>query len=78
VTSFFPGFPIAAGQDSTRIAFSSSLRSTLDRNLVNEARVGASGAPVQFFKQMTVDMLNGSVANTRGVPAETSRPSDPP
>ena len=64
--NFFPDFPISAGQDSTRIAFSSSLRSTLGRNLVNEARVGASGAPVQFFKQMTVDMLNGDVANTKG------------
>ena len=64
--NFFPDFPISAGQASKRIAFSTSLRSTLSRNLVNEARVGASGAPVEFFPEMNLGMYNGNIANTNG------------
>ena len=62
----FPGFPVEAGQSSTRIQWSNSVRSTLGRNLVNEARVGYSGAPVQFFKEMNEGMYTGSIANTKG------------
>jgi hypothetical protein len=64
--AFFPDFPIAAGQASTRMAFSSALRSTLTSNLVNEGRVGASGAPVQFFPEMNLGMYTGTIANTNG------------
>ena len=62
----FPGFPVAAGQSSDRLGWSNTLRSTLGRNLVNEARVGYSGAPVQFFKEMNTGMYTGSLANTKG------------
>jgi hypothetical protein len=62
----FPGFPIAAGQTSVRLAWSNTLRSTLGRNLVNEFRVGYSGAPVKFFDELNLDMYTGSLANQKG------------
>jgi carboxypeptidase family protein/TonB-dependent receptor-like protein len=62
----FPGFPVQAGQESKRIGWSNAVRSTLNQNLVNEARVGYSGAPVSFFKEYNVGMYTGSVANTKG------------
>ena len=62
----FPGFPVAAGQYSERLAWSSSLRSTLSSNLVNEARLAYSGAPVQFFPELNVGMFNGSSVNQQG------------
>jgi hypothetical protein len=55
----FPGFPIGAGQTSIRLGWSGSVRSTLGRNLVNEARLGYSGAPVRFFDEITTDMYSG-------------------
>lgn len=62
----FPGLPVAAGQTSIRLSVSNTLRSTLGRNFVNEARVGYSGAPVKFFDEMNVGMYTGSIANTKG------------
>ena len=62
----FPGFPAAAGQTSTRLSWSNTLRSTLGRNFVNEARVGYSGAPVEFFTEFNADMYTGSLANMQG------------
>jgi hypothetical protein len=54
----FPGFPIGAGQTSIRLSWSGSMRSTLGRNLVNEARLGYSGAPVRFFDEIGTDMYS--------------------
>lgn len=62
----FPGFPENSGQSSVRAAISNSLRSTLTRNLVNEATGGFSWAPVSFFPELNVGMFNGSIANTQG------------
>ena len=62
----FPGFPIEATQGSTRIGFSNSLRSTLGANVVNELRVGGSGAPVKFFDEINPSMWSGSLANQGG------------
>jgi hypothetical protein len=63
----FPGFPVQASQTSERLGFSNSLRSTLNQNLVNEARVGYSGAPVVFFKELNTGMFGGtSVADQGG------------
>jgi hypothetical protein len=64
--SRFPGFPVQAGQSSIRKGFSSSLRSTLGRSLVNESRFGYSGSPVTFFGELTKDMWSGSLANQKG------------
>ncbi len=62
----FPGFPVAAGQSSVRLGWAGSVRSTLGRDLVNEARVGYSGAPVSFFSELDLGMYTGSVANQGG------------
>jgi carboxypeptidase family protein/TonB-dependent receptor-like protein len=62
----FPGFPVQASQASKRMNYSGSMRSTLGRNMVNEARLGYSGAPVQFFPEMAIGMYTGTVANTNG------------
>jgi hypothetical protein len=48
----FPGFPVAAGQSSTRLSWSNSVRSTLSSNFVNEARAAYSSSPVVFFKEL--------------------------
>ena len=48
----FPGFPVEAGQSSTRLAWSNSLRSTLGGNFVNEARVAYASSPVKFFAEL--------------------------
>jgi outer membrane receptor protein involved in Fe transport len=62
----FPGFPVAAGQSSERLGWSSSVRSTLTQNLVNEARLGYSGAPVTFFGELNTGMFTGNLANQQG------------
>ena len=62
----FPGFPVEAGQSSVRLSWSGSVRSTLSRSVVNEARVGYSGAPVSFFSELNLGMYTGSVANQNG------------
>jgi hypothetical protein len=63
----WPGFPVAAGQTSIRLSLSNTLRSTLGRNFVNEARVGYSGAPVKFFDELSPEMYSGSLANQKGM-----------
>jgi outer membrane receptor protein involved in Fe transport len=62
----FPGFPVTAGQSSERLGWSGSVRSTLTSTLVNEARVGYSGAPVTFFGEMNVGMFGGSFVPQQG------------
>jgi hypothetical protein len=62
----FPGFPVSAGQSSIRLGWAGSLRSTLRSNLVNEGRVGYSGAPVSFFAELNPGMYTGSLANQGG------------
>ena len=63
----FPGFPVSVGQSSIRKGFSTSLRSTLGRSLVNEGRFGYSGAPVTFFGETAVSMWAGPpVADQKG------------
>jgi outer membrane receptor protein involved in Fe transport len=52
----FPGFAVEAGQSSVRLGWAGSVRSTLSRNLVNEARLGYSGAPVTFFGELNKGM----------------------
>lgn len=56
----YPGFPVEAGQTSVRLAWSAPVRSVLTSNLVNEARVGYSGAPVKFFAELNTGMFSGS------------------
>jgi Carboxypeptidase regulatory-like domain/TonB dependent receptor-like, beta-barrel/TonB-dependent Receptor Plug Domain len=56
----YPGFPVEAGQESVRMSWSAPVRSVLSSNLVNEARVGYSGAPVTFFGELTTSMFSGT------------------
>jgi hypothetical protein len=72
----WPGFPVGAGQSSVRIGWSNTLRSTFGSNFVNEARVGYSGAPVQFFAEMNTGMYTGSLANTKGFNFGTGNPAN--
>jgi hypothetical protein len=62
----FPGFPFAASQTSKRLSFSNSLRSTLGKDMVNEATVAYAWAPVSFFPEEVVSMFTGPVANQQG------------
>ncbi len=45
------------------------MRSTLGSNLVNEARVGYSGAPVNFFAELNPGMFTGIARQPGGLPA---------
>lgn len=63
---YFPGFPVGAGQTSKRLSWSNTLRSTFRSNLVNEFRVGYSGAPVEFFAELNESMWSGTLANQGG------------
>jgi hypothetical protein len=62
----FPGFPAQASQTSERYSVSNSLRSTLRSNIVNEALVAWSGAPVQFFKELSTGMWGGTDVADQG------------
>ena len=62
----FPGFPVEAGQKSKRLGFSNWVRSTFTSNVVNEARVGYSWAPVIFYGELNLGMYTGSLVNTNG------------
>jgi hypothetical protein len=63
----FPGFPATASQTSHRYSISNSLRSTLNSNVVNEALVAWSGAPVTFFGELNPSLWSGtSVADQGG------------
>ena len=77
----FPGFPAAAGQASVRLGWSGSVRSTLKANLVNEARLGYTGAPVHFFDEFNTGMFTGSSVNQAGFslrfPTVTSQLTSP-
>ena len=62
----FPGFPVEAGQTSERVGISGSLRSNLGRNIVNELRIGGSGAPVTFFGEMNTSLWKGTPVADQG------------
>jgi hypothetical protein len=62
----WPGFPLYGTQGSWRQAYTTGLRSSLGQNLVNDARVAYSGAPVHFGPYHNTDMYTGSLANQNG------------
>lgn len=53
----FPGLPNSASQNSYRTTGSSTLRSTLSSNLVNELRGGWQWSPNDFFANVTADQF---------------------
>ena len=62
----WPGFPVYGTQGSWREAYTGTFRSTLNQNIVNEARVAYSGAPVAFGPHYGLDMYRGPLANQNG------------
>src|SRR3974390_696914 len=62
----YPGFPFTASQTSKRMSLSNALRSTLSKNMVNEATVAYAWAPVSFFPEEKASRRAGPVANTNG------------
>ena len=66
VENSYPGFPVQAGQGSVRWSWSNSVRSTISQNIVNEARVGYSSAPVTFYDELNPGMFGGAIANQDG------------
>jgi len=66
----FPGFPVAASQQSTRWTTSESLRSTLTNTLINEFRIGKTGGATYFSPELTAGMWSGPVANQNGLQLE--------
>ena len=66
VENSYPGFPVQAGQGSVRWSWSNSVRSTISQNIVNEARVGYSSAPVTFYDELNPGMFGGAIANQGG------------
>lgn len=62
----FPGFPLTASQTSKRMAISNSLRTTVTKNMVNEATVAYAWDPVSFFPEENPSMFTGPVANQAG------------
>ncbi len=62
----WPGFPISGEQHSVRYQITTTLRSTLSSNMVNELRVGGSGGPTEFSPSINAAMWSGSVANQMG------------
>src|SRR5262249_12628145 len=62
----WPGFPITSAQLSVRYQITTTLRSTLSANLVNEFRVGGSGGPTQFSPGLSPSMWSGPLANQAG------------
>ena len=62
----WPGFPLYGTQGSWREAYTGGFRSSLGQNLVNDARVAYSGAPVEFGPYHERGMYSGSLANQGG------------
>jgi hypothetical protein len=63
----FPGFPVHGLQDSQRYSGQVSVRSTLTRNMINEAKFGATGGATKFSPDLNVDMFKGtSIADMQG------------
>jgi len=63
----FPGFPVHGLQDSQRYSGQVSVRSTLTRSMINEAKFGATGGATKFSPDLSVDMFGGTpVADMHG------------
>ena len=54
-----PGLPDQASQTSSAWRSATALRSTLTRNMVNEARWPTAATPVQFFPELNAGMFTG-------------------
>jgi Carboxypeptidase regulatory-like domain len=78
----FPGLPNVGSQNSYRTVGSSTLRSTLGANLVNELRGGWQWSPNDFFSNVTADQFSSTDGlailfpnNTGTGPVHTTSPA---
>lgn len=62
----FPGFPNEAGQTSWRRSSNVSVRSSLGKNLVNEARLAYVNYEVDFASGVVASQFDGALANQAG------------
>jgi len=62
----FPGFPVHGLQDSKRFTWQGSLRSVLNKTMVNEFRVGGTGGATLFSPDINADMFNASGPGNMG------------
>ena len=65
----WPGSPVFGVQGSLRKAMTGSLRSTFGTNLVNDARLAYSGAPVYFNPNVTRDIWDSQTGYHLGISA---------
>ena len=72
----FPGFPVKAGQSSSRMSWSNSLRSTFG-SIVNEARVALSSSPVRFFAELDKSQWENQGGFQLSFPLVTSPSASP-
>ncbi len=71
--AFFPGFPVSGGQGSNRWNWTVQARSTLGKNLVNQAVAGFTKSTVNFFTEITPAAFKGtSVADQGGFALQLS------
>ena len=68
----FPGFTNYGEQNSYRTTGSSTLRSTLSANLVNELRGGWQWSPNEFFSNITAEQFADQDGYAIGFPISTS------
>jgi hypothetical protein len=63
----FPGFPVRGSQRSDRKSWATWVRSIVGKNVVNEARFGYGGAPIDFsMNDFQPELWRGTVANQGG------------
>ncbi len=72
----FPGFQVAAGQSSTRLSWSNSLRSTFG-SMVNELRVAYASSPVTFFGELNKDVFSNQNGFHLAFPLVTGASASP-
>jgi len=54
----FPGFPVEGLQDSNRYTWQGSVRSVMNKSMVNELRLGGTGGATQFAPNLSADMFS--------------------
>jgi hypothetical protein len=62
----FPGFPVEGLQDSNRYTWQGSVRSVVNKSMVNELRLGGTGGATLFAPNLSADMFSSSGPGNMG------------
>ncbi len=62
----FPGFPVEGLQDSNRYTWQGSARSVVNKNMVNELRLGGTGGATLFAPNLSADMFRSQRPGQHG------------